>query len=79
MMLVIAFVVESEKWDTRLDSYALCWKHYLVFFILGIVIWQRGHDLMFPEWYLVPGNHTIIASSSNGAIHKNYERAAGLS
>ena len=78
-MLVIALVAESGKRDTRLDCYALCWKHYLVFFMLGIVIWQRGHDPMFPEWYLVPGDHTVMTSSSNGAIHKNYQQAAGLS
>ena len=69
-MLVIALVAENRKRDTRPDCYALCWKHYLVFFMLGIVIWQRGHDLMFPEWYLVPGDHIIIARSSNGAVHK---------
>ena len=78
MMLVIALVVESGKQDTSLDWYALCWKHYLVFFMLGIAIWHRGHDLMSPEWYLAPGDHTIIASSSNDAIYKNYQRAAGL-
>ena len=77
-MLVIALVAESGKRDTRLDWYALCWKPYLVFFMLGIVIWQRGHDLMFPKWYLVPGGHITIASSSNGAVHKNYKQAAGL-
>ena len=77
-MLVIALVAESGKLDTRPDCYALCRKHYLVFFMLGIVIWHRGHDPMFPEWSLVPGDHIIIASSSNGAVHKNYQQAAGL-
>ena len=78
MMLVIALVAESGKRDTRPDWYALCCKHYLVFFMLGIAIWQRGHVLTFPEWYPVPGGHIVIASSSSGAIHKNYQQAAGL-
>ena len=63
-MLVIALVAENGKQDIRLDCYALCWKQYLVIFMLGIVIWQRGHGVMFPEWYLVPGDHTVIARTA---------------
>ena len=78
-MLVIASVAENGKWDARLDSNALCWKQYLESFMLGSVIWQRGHDVMFPQWYPGPGDHTVIASSSNGTVHKNYQQVAGLS
>ena len=78
-MLLIALVAENGKWDKRLDCYALCWKQYLVIFMLGIDTWQRGHDVMFPEWYLVPGDHTVIASSSNDPVHKNYQQVTGLS
>ena len=78
-MLVIALVAENGRQETRLEYYALCWKQYLAHFTLGIAVWQRGHDVMFPEWYPVQGGHTAIANSSNGAVHKNYQQVAELS
>ena len=78
-MLVIALVAENGRQDTRFDCYALCSKQYLVPFTLDIVVCQRGHDVMFPEWYPVPGDHTVIASRSSSVVHKNYQQAAELS
>ena len=79
MMLVIALVAENGRWETRFDYYALCWRQYLVPFTLAICVWQRGHEVIFPKWYPVPGNHTAIANSSNDIVHKNYRPAAELS
>ena len=78
-MLAIALVAENGWWETRCDYYTLCWRQYLVPFTLGTCVWQRGDEVMFPELYPVPGNHTVIANSSNGIVHMNYQPAAGLS
>ena len=53
------------------DLTTTCWRQYLVPFMLGICVWQRGHEVVFPEWYPVPGDHTVIANSSNGVVHRN--------
>ena len=79
MMLVTALVAEKERRETRFDYYALCWRQYLVTFMLGICVWQRGHEVVFPELYPVPGGHTATANNSNGIVHKNYRPVAELS
>ena len=71
-MLVIALVAENGRQETRFDYYTPCWRQYLVPFMLGICVWQRGHGVVFPEWYPVPGGYTVIANSSNSVVHSNY-------
>ena len=44
--------------------------------MFGICVWQRGHEVVFPELYPVPGGHTVTANNSNSIIHKNYRPAA---
>ena len=78
-MLVIALVAEKGRRETRCDYYALCWRQYLVTFMFGIFVWQRGHEVVFPELYPVPGGHTVTANNAKGVIHKNYRPAAELS
>ena len=79
MMLVIALLAKKRRRETRFDYYALCWRQYLVTFMFGICVWQRGHEVVFPELYSVPGSHTATANNSNGVVHKNYWPAAELS
>ena len=78
MMLVIALVAKNGRWETRFDYYTLCWRQYLVPFTLGICVWQRGHDVMFPVWYPVPDDHTVTTNSSNGVVHNNFRPVAEL-
>ena len=72
-------MAEKGRQETRCDYYTLCWRQYLVTFMFGFCVWQRGHEVVFPELYPVPGGHTATANNANGIIHKNYERVAELS
>ena len=40
-MLVIALVAENRRRETRFDYYALCWRQYLVHFMLGVCLAKR--------------------------------------